>query len=65
MNENLNISFPKAPQNAGELAFDMDHPKDMVRVSALIRELQGNKVNFTIHRQGESSGLVWVHIRSH
>jgi hypothetical protein len=67
MNEKFDRSFPavkKAPQDAGELAFDMDFPKDMVRLSALVRELQASEVAFTIHRQGESSGLVWVQIRS-
>jgi len=54
----------KAPQDAGELSFDMDHPKDMERLAALVREFQGNEVAFSIHRQGENSGLVWVQVRS-
>ena len=64
MNEKLSFSPKKAPQDAGEISFDMDHPKDMVRFSALIRELQGNEVNFSIQRQGENSGLVWIQIKN-
>ena len=66
MNERGLGSFPvkKAPQDAGELSFDMDHPKDMVRLSALVREFQASEVAFTIHRQGENSGLVWIQVRS-
>jgi len=67
MNEKFDRSFPavkKAPQDAGELSFDMDRPRDMEQFSALIRELQSKEVAFGVHRQGMNSGLVWVQIRS-
>jgi len=67
MNEKFDRSFStvrKAPQDAGELSFDMDRPKDMERLAALVREFQAHEVAFTIHRQGKTSGLVWVQIKS-
>ena len=65
MNERMDGFVKKnAPADAGELSFDMDHPRDMERLAAIVHEFQRNEVAFTIRRQGENSGLVWIQVRS-